>query len=85
MFVHGTLGADGAQEAANSPLIVGRCFAKLVTKAPFKQGRVLSAPEVVFLERFVIDQRNDPLDRLFAGPTVFYTHGRLRWSDSLWI
>jgi hypothetical protein len=39
----------------------------------------------VFLERFVIDQRNDPLDRLFAGPAVFYTHGRLRWSDSLWI
>ena len=34
MFVHGMLGADDAQEAANSPRIVGRYFAKLVTKAP---------------------------------------------------
>ena len=85
MFVHGTLGADGAQEAANSPRIVGRCFAKLVTKAPLKQSRVLSAPEVMFLEQFVTDQRNDPLDRLFAGHAIFCIHGRLRWSDSLWI
>jgi hypothetical protein len=37
----------------------------------------------VFLEQFVVDQRNDPLDRLVAGHAVFCIHGRLRWSDSL--
>ena len=47
MFVHGMLGADDAQEAANSPRIVGRYFAKLVTKAPLKQSSVLSSPECV--------------------------------------
>jgi len=47
MFLHGTLGADGAHEAASSPRIVGRCFAKMVTKAPLKQSRVLSTQEVV--------------------------------------
>jgi hypothetical protein len=85
MFLHGTLGADGAQEAACSPRIVGRCFAKMVTKAPLKQSRVLSTQEVVFLEQFVSDPRNVLLDRLFAGHAVFCIHGRLRWSDILWI
>ena len=85
MFVHGTLGADGAQEAANSPRIVGRCFSKRITEAPLKQSRVPSAPEGVFLEQFVCDQRNNPLDRLSAGHAIFCIHGRLRWSDSLWI
>jgi hypothetical protein len=48
MFVHGVLGADDAQEAANSPRIVGRYFAKLVTKAPpLKQSSVPSSPERV--------------------------------------
>jgi hypothetical protein len=85
MFLHGTLGADGAHEAASSPRIVGRCFAKMVTKAPLKQSRVLSTQEAVFLEQFVSEPGNDPLDRLFAGHAVFCIHGRLRWSDSLWI
>ena len=47
MFVHGVLGADDAHESANSPRIVGRYFAKLVTKAPLKQSSVFSSPECV--------------------------------------
>jgi hypothetical protein len=85
MFVHGVLGADDAQEAANSPRIVGRYFAKLVTKAPPLSRAVCLPRPNVFLEQFVVDQRNDPLDRLVAGHAVFCIHGRLRWSDSLWI
>jgi hypothetical protein len=71
MFLHGALGADGAHDAASSPRIVGRCFAKMVAKAPLKQSRVLSTQEVVFLEQIVSDPCNDPLDRLFAGHAVF--------------
>ena len=71
MFLHGTLGADGAQEAACSPRIVGRCFAKMVTKAPLKQSRVLSTQEVVFLEQFVSDPRNDLLTAPSPGMLRF--------------
>ena len=81
----GTLGADGAQEATCSPRSVGRCFAKMVTRAPLKQSRVLSTQEVVFLKQFVSDPRDDLLDRLFTVHAVVCIHGRLRWSDSLWI
>jgi hypothetical protein len=40
---------------------------------------------VVFLKQFVSDPRDDLLDRLFTVHAVVCIHGRLRWSDSLWI
>ncbi len=54
MFVHGTLGADGAQESANSPHIAGRCFAKLVTKVPLKQSGALPLPKSHFLSSLLL-------------------------------
>ena len=53
-------------------------------RPPLSRAVCLPRPNV-FLEQFVVDQRNDPLDRLVAGHAVFCIHGRLRWSDSLWI
>ena len=49
MFVHGMLGADDAQEAANSPLMLGVASLNWSQRPPLKQSRVLSAPEVCSL------------------------------------
>jgi hypothetical protein len=57
----------------------------MVAKAPFKQSRVLSTQEVVFLEQIVSGPCNDPLDRLFSGHAVFVSMAGLYGQTAPWI
>ena len=83
-FSHGTLGIDGAQEAADDIMVKGLAFAAACNKRTLKQAPTLTVDQIDALLVVCCDSQ-DPLDVLFSGHCLFCLTLRSRWTDSQYI
>ena len=82
-FAHGTLGIDGAREAACSARVAGFCRKRVLDRRPVKQAQVLTVKQVTQLEN-AMNLDIDDLDKCFIGHCLFCIYSRARWSDALY-
>ena len=82
-FAHGTLGVDGAKEAACSARVAGFCRKRVLDRRPVKQAQVLTVRQVIQLEN-AMSLPIDELDKCFIGHCLFCLYARARWSDALY-
>jgi hypothetical protein len=84
-FSAGTLGLDGAVNAASSARVSGASRAAVLTKRILKQAVPWTVRTLQHVLIFMANPTADPLDKVLMGQALACVTLRSRWNDMLWI
>ena len=80
-FCHHVLAMDGADLASDSVRMQGLSAQLHSDKRPWRPADPLTVTEVLCLRKLLLDERRDPVDRVFVGHFIHMIYSRSRWSD----